>query len=286
MDKAVLLRIILQWKESASDNEFKARAYSRLYKTIKEYPAQVLTKSIIQSMTTITTHMKEKIINILDARHNNPTNERDQVYIMLKGHYGIGATLARDLYNRGIRTSADLNKIRDELPQSVQLMLKYKPLPRIPRALITQFHDILNKVCAHDICGSYRRGAESSKDVDVLVVDVPIKQVVDELYRVIGTRVITINEGKEKTFILVRMGTQYIRVDLMTCTREEYPAFLLYLTGSANHNIMMRNHARAHGYLLNQHGLFKGKKRIVVKNERDIFSELKLDYKTPEERNT
>jgi DNA polymerase/3'-5' exonuclease PolX len=46
----------------------------------------------------------------------------------------------------------------------------------------------------------------------------------------------------------------------------------------------MRRKAQKMGFLLNQKGLFKDGKEVLVKNERELFAILEMDYLTPQER--
>jgi len=59
---------------------------------------------------------------------------------------------------------------------------------------------------------------------------------------------------------------------------------VLYTTGSADNNKLMRQKAKQLGYKLNQYGLFQGKKRIELKTEASYYEILGLEYKPPAER--
>jgi DNA polymerase (family 10) len=84
------------------------------------------------------------------------------------------------------------------------------------------------------------------------------------------------------------------RLDILLTPPSEYPYALLYFTGSQEFNIGMRTHALSRGYTLNEHGmkpLLDGNKKNVmipakdeIKEERDIFTYLKLGFVRPEDR--
>jgi DNA polymerase (family 10) len=59
---------------------------------------------------------------------------------------------------------------------------------------------------------------------------------------------------------------------------------LLYFTGSKDNNVRMRAAAKARGLLLNQHGLWNGKRRIPLASERDAYHKLGLQYLEPRKR--
>ena len=77
-------------------------------------------------------------------------------------------------------------------------------------------------------------------------------------------------------------------IDIRFIPHDNYPAALLYFTGSGRHNIMMRNQAIEKGYRLNEYNLLKkvkdDYKPVKVKNEKDIFKILDMKYLEPEER--
>ena len=60
---------------------------------------------------------------------------------------------------------------------------------------------------------------------------------------------------------------------------------MLYFTGSKNFNVQMRNIALARGYSLNEYGLKKDKKLIMLHSEKEGFDLLGMEYKEPDERN-
>lgn len=91
------------------------------------------------------------------------------------------------------------------------------------------------------------------------------------------------------------------RLDIRVVPREMVPTMLLYFTGSASHNVLMRQVAINKKLLLNEYGLFKNPKpdetnqqqqkevdiklkRIRVKSEKDVFDALGMKFKKPEER--
>ena len=66
---------------------------------------------------------------------------------------------------------------------------------------------------------------------------------------------------------------------------EDLAPFLLYATGSKQFNKNMRGIAKSKGFKLNQHGLYKGSKKIICKTEEDIFEHLGMQYLEPHQRN-
>ena len=78
------------------------------------------------------------------------------------------------------------------------------------------------------------------------------------------------------------------RIDMLITSPEEFPYAQLYFTGSKDHNIIMRTKAKKMGYSLNEKHLMplndKIKQAPKMKNEKDIFDFLQMEYKNPENR--
>ena len=98
--------------------------------------------------------------------------------------------------------------------------------------------------------------------------------------------------GSIKCLAIGKIGSSPARrIDFMFSPPEEYPFAILYFTGSALFNTVMRNRALQLGYSLNEHGLYKmvdGKKTHKISHrfhsEKSIFDFLKMEYKHPFER--
>ena len=67
--------------------------------------------------------------------------------------------------------------------------------------------------------------------------------------------------------------------------KESFGAALQYFTGSKDHNILIRKIAKKKGLKLNEYGVFKGKKKIAGKNEKEVYQAIGLSYIEPELRN-
>jgi DNA polymerase/3'-5' exonuclease PolX len=81
-----------------------------------------------------------------------------------------------------------------------------------------------------------------------------------------------------------RDGKINIKVDFFLAKPEEYLTTKLFAIGSGNFNIIMRTQAKKRGYLLNNEGLFKNGKRVLVKNEKEIFELVGVSYREPSQR--
>lgn len=128
--------------------------------------------------------------------------------------------------------------------------------------------------------GSLRRMKETIGDIDLLATSSNPKKVMEfftslpEVKRVLA-------KGMTKSMVILDSG---IQADLRVLKNEEYGAALQYFTGNKEHNIKLREIAIKKGYKLNEYGLFKDKKRIAGRTEKEIYEKLGLKFIPPELR--
>lgn len=234
-------------------------------------------------------------------------------YNEFKDVLGVGPETIRLWSKLGITTRAELNrriandgfKISDL--QKIGLTYVDRLLTKIPRAVVSQTADNIyrNAVKHHrhdvsmDICGSYRRGKSYSGDIDLVMCNHSWIEGVDKtglldfnglVQNIMGDPrfLAKIGLGKEKfSFYYQALWNDVksvIRVDVEWCLLEDISTTIMYFTGSREFNIRMRGIAKAAGMKLNQHGLYKGKRKLITHFEEDIFKKLKLQYVRPEHR--
>ena len=75
-----------------------------------------------------------------------------------------------------------------------------------------------------------------------------------------------------------------VQTELYYTNEKEWGADLLAYSSPKGSAIGLRVLAKKKGLHLTQHGLFKGKKRIAGKTEKEIYNALGRKYKKPEER--
>jgi len=238
--------------------------------------------------------------------------EKENPEMWLTDIYGIGPKKAQELVKQGIKTIEQLREQQDKLLNDIQRVgLKYYEdiLKRIPRNEIEQFDKefassfnvATDRAGADDgskyeIVGSYRRGAKTSGDIDVIITSKNANvfvEFVDDLKRK-NVIIEVLSRGKTKCLVIAKLpnAEHARRVDFMYTSPEEFPFAILYFTGSKAFNTVMRGYALRLGLSLNEHGMYtktkgeeKGEKidKIFV-DEESIFSSLYLKYKSPEQR--
>ena len=238
--------------------------------------------------------------------------EKENPEMWLTDIYGIGPKKAQELVKQGIKTIEQLREQQDKLLNDIQRVgLKYYEdiLKRIPRTEIEQFDkefessfNVATSTASvddgskYEIVGSYRRGAKTSGDIDVIITSRNANvftEFVDDLKRK-NVIIEVLSRGKTKCLVIAKLpnAEHARRVDFMYTSPEEFPFAILYFTGSKAFNTVMRGYALRLGLSLNEHGIYKKEKgeekgekidKVFV-DEESIFSSLYLKYKSPEQR--
>jgi DNA polymerase (family 10) len=132
------------------------------------------------------------------------------------------------------------------------------------------------------IAGSLRRRKEVIRDIDLLAVSTKPDEL-SKAFRELPGVADVIGSGETKTSVRFADG---LAADLRVVAQDEFPAALLYFTGSKEHNTALRGRAKRLGFKLNEYGLFgeKNEKRVPCTSEAEIYGKLGLAYIEPELR--
>ena len=285
---------------------FRARAYQKAQETIMAYPSDILSPNDLKGQPGIGSTIMEKLeeyvktgtLKVLEREKVNPVN-------ILTDVYGIGPKKAKELVDKGITTIEQLRENQQLLNDVQKVGLKYYEdvMKRIPRSEIQQYESIFEsefkKVATpgsrFEIVGSYRRGAQNSGDIDVIITSENAKVFINFIDELIKKNIILeiLSRGPTKCLVMAKIPSSDSarRVDFLYTSLEEFPFAILYFTGSKMFNTVMRNRALQMGLTMNEHGLYtledkkKGEKvGSTFKDEKDIFDYLHMEYKTPVER--
>ncbi|MEZ6072183.1 MAG: DNA polymerase/3'-5' exonuclease PolX [Pirellulales bacterium] len=131
-----------------------------------------------------------------------------------------------------------------------------------------------------EFAGSYRRGRETVRDLDVLVVADEPDAVMDCLAEFPAVDTVT---GRGDTKMSVRLADG-VQVDLRVVPAESFGAALHYFTGSKEHNVALRGLAKKRGLKINEYGVWKGDKAVAGASEEDVYAALDLPWFPPELR--
>jgi len=128
--------------------------------------------------------------------------------------------------------------------------------------------------------GSLRRMKENIGDIDILATGANKEKIVQTFTHLPEVKEV-LASGETKASVIVEGGTQ---IDLRVVEEDSYGAALQYFTGSKGHNIHLRGIAKAKGLKINEYGVFKGKRKIAGKEEKDVYRVLGMDWMEPELR--
>lgn len=140
--------------------------------------------------------------------------------------------------------------------------------------------DKLKEVEKISIAGSVRRMKETIGDVDILVVSKKPEKVM--AFFVSMPEVVKVwSKGSTRSSVRTRGRFD---MDLRVVPSKSYGSALQYFTGSKEHNIATRRLAISKGLKLNEYGVFKGRKMIAGKNEKEVYIAIGLDFIASEMR--
>lgn len=186
-------------------------------------------------------------------------------------------------------------KSAEKIIKSIEYLEKFGERCRIDQAFevaepMLEFVRGIDDVLKCEIAGSLRRSAETIGDVDILAAaDAENAPGIFERFVNHDLVVEVLGRGDTKSSVRTESGRQ---VDLRIVSNQEYPAALMYFTGSKEHNIVMRQRARERGMSLNEYGLFQLSDEketdfdqpVQTESEADIYQKLDLNFVPPEHR--
>jgi DNA polymerase (family X) len=309
---AGVLEEIAAMLEIAGENLFKVRAYENGAQAILSFPgdleAAVASRELLEVpgigpglFANIETLVKTGSLPYYDElRARFPPRLRECLRIP-----GLGARKARLLHEAlGIDSLEALEKacregalgaVKGFGPASVERILKgialvrsSAGLHRYPRAR-RRAEEILRSLeptglaSRIEIAGSLRRRKEIIRDIDIVAASGDPAPLLEAFRRLPGAAAV---DSEEPTKTSARFADG-LAADLRVVSPAEYPAALLYFTGSQEHNTQLGSRARRMGLKLNEHGLFRNgspASPLPGASEAEIYSGLGLAYIEPELR--
>ncbi|XP_066495432.1 DNA polymerase beta [Tiliqua scincoides] len=299
----------------------KYNAYRKAASVISKYPSKIKSGAEAKKLDGVGAKIAEKIDEFLSTgklRKLEKIRQDDTSSSInfLTRVSGIGPAAARKLVAEGIKTLEDLKQNESKLNHHQRIGLKYFEdfEKRIPRVEMLEMQEIvLREVKKVDskyiatVCGSFRRGAESSGDMDILLTHPNftsesskqpklLHQVVEQLEE-IHFVTDTLSKGDTKFMGVCRLpsneeGTDYPyrRIDIRLIPKDQYYCGVLYFTGSDIFNKNMRTHALEMGFTLNEYTIRPlgvtgvAGEPLPVDSEKDIFDYIQWKYREPKDR--
>uniref|UniRef100_A0A7N8YG79 DNA polymerase n=1 Tax=Mastacembelus armatus TaxID=205130 RepID=A0A7N8YG79_9TELE len=279
----------------------KYNAYRKAASTIAKYPHKIRSGEEAKKLDGVGAKIAEKIDEFLQT---GKLRKLEKVILMQYSQLFPAVFL-------------DLKKIEHKLNHHQQIGLKYfeEFEKRIPRTEMEKMEVlIIGELKEVDteyigtICGSYRRGAASSGDIDILLTHPHytsqtekqpklLHAVVDHLES-IGFVTDTLSKGDTKFMGVCQLQQsdedeeEYLhrRIDIRLIPKDQYYCGVLYFTGSDIFNKNMRTHALEKGFTLNEYTIRPlgvtgvAGEPLLVDSERDIFDYIQYKYREPKDR--
>ena len=296
---------------------FKARAYSKAKETVMLHDNSISSIKDVEGKNGF--RKGGSVLKTLNEFITNGTvkkieDSKTDMRFVFNDIYGVGPKMAKKLaIDLNVKSVEELRERQDELLNDVQKKgLKYYEdiLKRIPRKEINIYEKVLEKyfkiVCKElkcnatiQIVGSWRRGAETSGDIDIIICDKKhdnklFKKFIDKLIEK-NILIEVLSRGNVKCLGISKLNKRSTarRIDFMFTPKEQFAFAILYFTGSKVFNTLMRARALELNYTMNEHGLYhykNNKKGKLIdqtfETEKDIFSFLGIKYVEPNMRNS
>ena len=236
------------------------------------------------------------------------TKKQIEVMIDLEGVMGVGPKIARLMVDKGVKSVNDLKKPgKWKLSEMQKMGVKYYDdlQLKIPRQEVEKWcENILLKIQKMQkgvkgiLAGSYRLGKKASGDIDLILLFPSVKTVddlekygdkmVDQILKGMGDILkdyLKLGNGEILGMIKdYKISDKVRHIDIKIVPRESLPTFMLYFGSGEHFSRKIRMEAKKKGYKLSQWGLYKGKSFIKVKDEKDIFNKLGIEYVDPVDR--
>lgn len=288
--------------------KWSLKALSFAINEIKKYNKDINDGASLQSeIKGIGEKISKRIDEILDTGtlkelddHEIDNNAMDNILLIT----GVGIVRAKKWIKLNIKDINDVkNAITDKKITSthhidIGIKYYYDFQKRIPREEIDKMKNILDifikkidKSIIFEICGSYRRGALDSGDIDILLShpnEKFLKKVIKELKNNKFIIDSLTSKGETKFMGVCKLDGHVIarRIDIREVDYSSYYAALLYFTGSKDFNVYIRNKALEKNYSLNEYGLtnLNDNSLKILNNEKEIFEILEIPYLSPTQR--
>ncbi len=290
--------------------KWKPRAYRTVAKALETLPTSVgkfHKKNALEEIPGVGESIKAKIIEFLKTgkikKHDKLVKSVPKHMFVLMNVPGIGSKKAKKLNEKlkissvkELEEACKKHKIKEipgfgeeserDILEGIKL-LRHGFGKRIPlrQAEATAKKIILKLKSSKYVkkvstAGSLRRKKATVRDIDIMVATNSPEKVIDFFTKLPNIKKV-LAKGKRKATIVMKSG---IQSDIRVFPPEQWGSGLLYFTGSKAFNIEIRKAAIKKGYKLNEYGLFKGKKRIAGKTEKEIFKKLGIKFVPPEKR--
>jgi DNA polymerase (family 10) len=281
--------------------QWPSRAYRAAAETVATHTEDLTKSSSIPGIgPSISSTIGEFVKTGTSSRFKKLTKAYPAEALSMTVVPGVGPKTALRLHAEGIRdleslvSAAHANKLEPKLKNAVLFAVRSQerlPLPvarLVGQEMIEQC--VKRGALRAELAGSIRRGRETVKDIDLLVIaHGNAKEAILRYFKSLGQVLVS---GDVKTSIrrTVKLGLRedslsfQVQCDLWFVEADCWGSAMAYATGSKEHNVMLRSLAKQKGIKINEHGFWKGTKRLGGKSEKTLYKLLDLPFCPPELR--
>jgi DNA polymerase (family X) len=294
-------------------NRYRVIAYREAARVVRDSPvpvAELARQGRAVELPGIGKTLEQKILTLLDEGAI-PSAERlkekfPPSLIEVTRVPGLGARTARRLYDElGIATleqlkeAAESGRLRDVKglgPKAEENILssvaKLEEGGVAERRLLSRVLPVAEDLAAAlredpaaiavEVAGSARRRTETCKDID-LIATATEPVALGEALAVHPLAAVSGTPGESGVRIVTHQG---ITVDMRIAAPEAYGNLLQHFTGSAEHNVQLRERAVAKGLSVSEHGIkdMETEEVTLCATEAEVYGALGLPYIEPELR--
>ena len=138
----------------------------------------------------------------------------------------------------------------------------------------------MEEVARFSVAGSFRRAAETSKDVDFIIVTEAAQAVREKLLSELAVQEVVAAGDTKISVILDR--DEPVSVDFRLVKDAEYATALHHFTGSKEHNVRLRQIAKARGEKISEYGVEQADGSVLTfTDEAAFFNHFDLPFIPP-----
>lgn len=308
---ARILKEIALLSEIHGENVFKVRAYqnaARVIEGLSQPLAELVSSGELINLKGVGKAIAEKVETLFRKGriplHDELLQQTPAGVMEMTRIAGLGPKKIRAVWQEmGITTVEDLeracredrlagmkgfgSKTQEKILQNIELLKTFHGRFLLSEAYqqadqLLEFMRACPGVIRCEVAGSLRRSMETVKDIDLVAGAAAGHRaaIMEHFTRFPGLRSIT-NRGETKSTIILQNGQS---ADLRIVSDDQYPSLLHHSTGSKEHNVALRQHARKMGMKVSEYGLYHGEKALPCRNEAELFGHLGLAFIPPELR--
>lgn len=306
-----LLETIAVYMELNLENGFKVSAYRKAAaalesdeRTLKEIDnvssikdigkgtSAVINEFIESGQSTVLKELEDKVPNGLVRMLKIPNLGPKRI---AKIHEALGIdsleALKKACQNNEISSMPGFGKKTEEnILKSIDLVLSRPeryPIDKILKfkTLITKTIDEMDQVVQYDMAGSSRRLKETSRDLDFIVKTNDIEGFTHQILQADFVNDV-VSRGDKKLSIEIEHDFDKINVDFRFVQGDEYISTLQHFTGSKDHNVKMRQIAKARGEKISEYGVETKDGLKTFESEAAFYDYFGLPFIPPSMRET